>query len=73
MKDLNKELEKKYERMGKLRADISVMPRPFTITIYTLIIISVMGVLLSFVVGITIAMWVAAGSVLIIIDIDFIA
>lgn len=73
MKDLNKELEKKYERMGKLRADISVMPRPFTITIYTLIIISVVGLLLSFLLGITIAMWVAAGSLLVVILMYFIA
>lgn len=73
MKEADKEIRKKYERIGKIKADVGVMPRAFTTTVYALIILAVLGLLASMLFGASLAMWGAAVCMLAVILMYFIA
>ena len=76
MKETDKEIRKKFERIGKLKADVGVMPKPFTNTVYALIILAVLGLLAALFLGGSIAaysMWGAAACMLAVILMYFVA
>ena len=73
MKEYDREVQKRYERMGKLRADVGVMPKAFTAVIYTFIIAALIGFFLAFLGGLSFSMWISAGCLLVVILMYFIA
>lgn len=62
MKEHDREIRKKYERIGKLKADVDTMPKPFTVAVYLLTIIAVAALLATIFMQWDFGMWVALGS-----------